>query len=202
MKGTFKFFAVFLFIIVFGFLLVTSKTTPVLDEAVYNLPLETAPPLTEVPIVEKPIPTELSIESVGIKAPIELVGVVNGAMGVPTLAENVGWYDLGAHPGDIGSAVFAGHVNWRDSPTAVFMNLKKVKIGDIVTVTNSDGSIVYFIVSKIENYPLYADTKEVFSSDDGLAHLNLITCNGLWDALIKSHASRLVVFTEKISLLP
>ncbi len=201
MKDILRHIVVLAFVIICGFILTTSKITTIAKEDIPTESSETIVDPIEIPTVEASIPTELSIESIGVKASIELVGVVNGAMGVPILPENVGWYDLGTRPGDIGSAVFAGHVNWKDSPNAVFTNLKKIKIGDMITVTNSDGSIIYFSVTKIKDYPLYADTNEVFSSDDGLAHVNLITCDGLWDALLKSHVSRLVIFTDKIPLL-
>jgi len=200
MKDILKFILAFVFIVICGFILVTNKATIVQQENTPIEAFEVIPTPIEIFIAKTSIPIELSIESIGVKAPIELVGILDGAMAVPTLPENVGWYELGTRPGDIGSAVLAGHLNWRDNPNAVFTNLKNIKIGDIVTITHDDGSIVYFIVRKIENYPLYADTKEVFSSNDGLAHLNLITCNGLWDAIIKSHVSRLVVFTDEISL--
>ncbi|MFZ2299818.1 MAG: class F sortase [Candidatus Moraniibacteriota bacterium] len=42
-----------------------------------------------------------------------------------------------------------------------------------------------------------ADALDVFSSDDGKAHLNLITCEGVWDKASKRYSKRLVVFTDK-----
>lgn len=207
MKNILKLIISFGFIVICGFILLTSKPTTAEQKEFYVGPLETTPiqldPSIETIIseeapTERIFPIELSIDSIGVTAPIELVGVLNGAMAVPTVAENAGWYEFGTVPGDIGSAVLAGHVNWRDRPNAVFTNLKKVQVGDIIKITNSNGEFVYFLVNEIKSYNLYADTTEVFSSDDGLAHLNLITCDGLWNSLIKSHESRLVIFAIKI----
>jgi hypothetical protein len=38
---------------------------------------------------------------------------------------------------------------------------------------------------------------DVFISSDKKSHLNLITCTGTWDSILKSHSSRLIVFTDK-----
>jgi len=154
---------------------------------------------SEVPIILDPaVPTMLSIESIGVSAPVESVGVLGNAMAVPMIADNVGWYDLGTRPGDTGSAVLAGHVNWMGGQDAVFTNLKAIQIDDIVSVTDNYGVTHDFIVRDIKRYPVDADTSEVFSSNDGLARLNLITCDGLWSVAKGTHDSRLVIFTEKI----
>ena len=206
MKKIIKSLMVLGFLVFCGFILLTPDHAIVEQQTIYPETLNAGPIILEdnfelniieeVP-AEKITPVELSIESVNIKAPIELVGTLNGAMAVPTLPENVGWYEHGPLPGESGSAVLAGHVNWRDNPNAVFTNLKKVQVGDIIKVRNSDGEVITFLVKEIKSYPIYADTKEVFSSDDGLAHLNLITCDGLWNSIIKSHESRLVIFAVK-----
>jgi len=35
------------------------------------------------------------------------------------------------------------------------------------------------------------------ASSDAKAHLNLITCEGVWDKVSKSYSKRLVVFTDR-----
>jgi len=149
-------------------------------------------------ITNTTIPIELTIERLGIHAPIEPVGVLDNAMAVPTKAEDVGWYENGPRPGDEGSAVLAGHVNWTGGQDAVFALLHTMKIGDTVKVLNSNGVTDTFVVTLIKDYPMDSDTAEVFSSSDGSQRLNLITCDGVWDKILKTHQSRLVVFAEKI----
>lgn len=143
-------------------------------------------------------PIELTIERLGIHAPIEPVGVLDNVMAVPKKIGDVGWYENGPRPGDEGSAVLAGHVNWTGGQDAVFALLHTIKIGDTVQVLNSIGVSDTFIVTLIKDYPMDGDTTEVFSSSDGLQRLNLITCDGIWNKILKTHQSRLVVFTEKI----
>ncbi len=144
------------------------------------------------------LPAKLSIERLGIYADIESVGVVDNAMAVPSNIEDVGWYQYGAHPGDQGSAVLAGHVNWTGGRSAVFTELHSIAIGDIVEVIDTGGSTHRFIVRSIRDYLMDNDTTEIFTSSDGLSRLNLITCDGVWDPVLQTHKSRLVVFTEKI----
>lgn len=143
-------------------------------------------------------PVKISIDSIEVIAPIESVGILDGAMAVPTFGHNVGWYSLGTNPGEVGSAVLAGHVNWKNGETAVFTRLEEVKIGDVITVTNNYGAVTNFKVTDAQKFPLETDTTEIFSSSDGKVRLNLITCVGEWNESLGTHNERLVVFAEKI----
>src|ERR1035437_3088718 len=56
------------------------------------------------------LPIRLKIPKINADAPVEYVGLApDGSMGVPAGPNNVGWFDLGPRPGNIGSAVIAGH---------------------------------------------------------------------------------------------
>lgn len=46
--------------------------------------------------------------------------------------------------------------------------------------------------------PFAAFETEVFTSTDGKAHLNLITCFGSWDTDAKQYTDRFVIFTDKV----
>lgn len=153
----------------------------------------------ETPVVlDTAVPTYFSIERLGIHAPIQAVGVVDGAMDVPDTAHHVGWYQYGPRPGDLGSAVVAGHVNWNGGKSAVFALLHTIQIGDTVQVLDNTGAIDTFAVIDIKEYPIDANTAEVFSPHENSQRLNIITCSGLWDPILKTHSLRLVVYTEKI----
>src|SRR6185369_4384139 len=57
-------------------------------------------------------PTRLRIETAGVNAPVQRVGVgKSGNMAVPTNYTDVGWYREGVVPGEAGSAVIDGHVD-------------------------------------------------------------------------------------------
>ncbi len=144
------------------------------------------------------LPEELSIPRLNIRAPIEHVGITDGDMAVPNSPETVGWYSFGTKPGDTGSAVLAGHVNWWGGRDAVFTNLQEMQVGDLVNILNEAGSRDYFIVRDIQKFPLDADTSLVFSNNEGKTLLNLITCYGTWNEEQNTHEERLVIFTEKI----
>ena len=119
-------------------------------------------------------------------------------MDAPKGPDDVSWYNLGVRPGEIGSAVIAGHYGvWKNGDVSVFENLTKLKKGDKVSVINEDGSEVVFVVRETKTFLSTDNTQTVFSSTDGKAHLNLITCQGLWNKNDKSYSNRYVVFTDK-----
>jgi sortase (surface protein transpeptidase) len=151
--------------------------------------------------VVKPIsglPERLIIPKIKVDAPFEYVGLTPlGAMDVPKIPANVGWFDLGPRPGDTGSAVVAGHYGWKNNIPAVFDDLSKLRSGDEIFVIDDKGATSTFIVREIGTYSQKGDASNVFGSNDNIAHLNLITCEGTWNAFQKSYSNRLVIFTDK-----
>jgi LPXTG-site transpeptidase (sortase) family protein len=144
------------------------------------------------------LPVRLQIPAIKVDASLEYVGLTSqGAVGVPTDPANAAWYDLGPLPGDIGSAVITGHINWYYGATGVFANLSKVKPGDTITVQDVKGTVLSFVVRETKSYDPATIATDVFVSNDGKAHLNLITCEGVWDKRAKQYTQRLVVFADK-----
>jgi LPXTG-site transpeptidase (sortase) family protein len=110
---------------------------------------------------------------------------------------NVSWYDLGPRPGQKGSAVIAGHNGIRkNGDISVFHDLNMLRKGDIVSIKNDTGEIIFFVVRESKIYKKNANTTDVFTSNDEKSHLNLITC--IFDPISKTYPNRLVVFTDKI----
>ena len=144
-------------------------------------------------------PAWLDIPSINVDAPVESLGITStGEMAVPKGPTDVAWYDLGPRPGNIGSSVIAGHYGtWINGQGSVFDNLNKLKPGDELYTKDSKGLITTFVVREIKNYNPKADAPEVFNLNDGKAHLNLITCEGVWDQVKQTYSNRLVVFTDK-----
>jgi len=66
-----------------------------------------------------------------------------------------------------------------------------------VIAMNEEGTTTTFVMRESRLYDPEADAETVFNSSDGGAHLNLITCAGIWDSTEKSSSLRLVVFTDK-----
>lgn len=144
------------------------------------------------------LPVRLKIPVIDVDSIVIPIGLTaDGAMDIPQDPAEVAWYSLGPRPGEIGSAVIAGHLNWFQGQTGAFADLKQVEPGDIITVSDEDGVNITFVVREIRMYDAQADATDVFSSTDGKAHLNLITCDGVWDKDTSQYTERLVVFTDR-----
>jgi len=145
------------------------------------------------------LPVRLTIPGINVDAAVEYVGLTaSGAMDVPKSPEGVGWFDLSSHPGNIGSAVIAGHYGvWKNGEETVFNTLNKLRQGDKLFVEDDKGATISFVVRESRSYDPDADASDVFKSNDGKSHLNLITCEGIWNNTSESYPKRLVVFTDK-----
>ncbi len=144
------------------------------------------------------LPIRFMIPKINVDAPLEYVGLTpQGAMAVPAGPTDVAWFNLGPRPGESGSAVIAGHEGWKDGIAAVFDNLHQLQKGDKVYTKDERGVISTFIVREIRTYDQNGDTSDIFNSSDEKAHLNLITCEGIWNAAKQSYSDRLVVFADK-----
>ncbi|MDO8565905.1 MAG: class F sortase [Candidatus Moranbacteria bacterium] len=160
------------------------------------------PPTVNIAVQEKegvPLPVRLKIPKITVDAKVELMGLTSdGAMEAPKRGRNVGWYSAGSRPGEVGSAVMDGHYGtWKNGEGSVFDNLNKLEKGDRVSVEDEKGTLITFVVRESREYDSNADATDVFDSSDGKVHLNLITCEGVWNKDSKSYSQRLVVFTDK-----
>lgn len=143
-------------------------------------------------------PLRLRIPKINVNANVESVGLTSkGNMDVPKGPYNAGWYKLGPLPGEIGTSVIDGHYGLGKGTPSVFENLNELRKGDKVYVENEKGEVIVFVVRESRSYDPEADATEVFDSNDGKSHLNLITCEGIWDKVSKSYSKRLVVFMDK-----
>ena len=144
------------------------------------------------------LPTRLKIPSIGVDAPIEYVGLTpDGAMDMPKSELNVGWFNLGQRPGENGSAVIAGHFGMVNKRPQVFNDLHKLRKDDKIYIEDGTGENINFVVREIQRYGKDEDSSDAFGFGDGKAHLNIITCVGVWNKAEKTFSERLVVFTDK-----
>lgn len=144
------------------------------------------------------LPATIKIESIGVKAPVEHVGLQkSGKMDVPKNYRNAGWYKSGAKPGEQGSAVLAGHVN-DPKGKGIFWDLNELEAGDEVKVSDENGETLVFEVVDKKAYDLgEAPVEQVFGYTPRRM-LNLITCTGDYIQDIGTHNQRLVVYTELV----
>lgn len=145
------------------------------------------------------IPQTVRIPTINVDADIESVGLdAKKRMDVPKKAENAGWYNLGAKPGDIGNAVLAGHLDKADGTPAVFWEASKLKAGDEIVVVDDKGKEFTFSVVKVETYPYDNFPLDEVFGQSSKAMLNLISCKGEWDDVTKNYSHRTVVYSQLV----
>lgn len=144
------------------------------------------------------LPLRLKISKLKIDAPVKSLGLTSdGAMDTTKGPYDVAWYKFGPRPGEKGSAVIAGHYGrWKNGAVSVFNKLNTLVKGDIISVKDDKGAIISFVVRESKLYTPTAEATDVFYSNDGKSHLNLVTC--VQDKVSKKYTKRLVVFTDKV----
>lgn len=168
--------------------------TPINSTEENNLIITTPSP-TENPS----LPVIVDIPKIAISTIVEQVGTDEGGrMGVPVEAANVGWFNLGAKPGEKGNAVLAGHLDTITGAPAVFYNLNLLEIGDEIVITEDKGKVLKFKVFdkqiyQFDDFPV----EQVFGESDR-SRLNLITCEGIFDQRSQNYSHRTVIYSELI----
>ena len=164
---------------------------------------EAEPKSTNAPIAQKSaLPARFLINTPNLKvdAAVEHVAYApnSRAMDVPKKWENVAWFKPGYVPGMKGNSVIAGHLDSRTGP-AVFADLEKIEVNDIVSVIDTKGKKTDFRVLKKQTYfDADAPLLDIFGPTEE-AHLNLITCEGEFNQDTDRYDRKLVVFTEKVA---
>ncbi len=157
-------------------------------------PQDAAPPTPPPP---SPPPARLIIPRIGVDARVVPLGEdATGAMASPDNPRDVGWWDEGTSPGDAGSAVLDGHVDFANYGAAIFWNLHLLVPGDTVQVVSTEGQTLTFVVSEVTTFDAADNSNidEIFRRDDQ-PRLNLITCAGTFNPRTHNYDKRIVVFT-------
>ncbi len=127
-------------------------------------------------------PVTLTIPSIGVKTELLHLGLEeNGSLQVPQdtgQGAPASWYNDSPTPGERGPSVMLGHVNALGGHSGVFADLQKLRAGDEITVTRTDGSIAAFEVYRGALYSKNSfPTLEVYGNTRA-SELRLITCDG------------------------
>ncbi|MGW0117827.1 class F sortase [Streptomyces sp. NPDC003327] len=127
-----------------------------------------------------PVPRELVIPRLGLRAPIDPVGVADdGQMEVPKDPDRVGWYRYSPAPGaDQGSSVVVGHVDAKGLGLGVLYGLTEVRQGDRVRVVRDDGTTLTYEITARRTLGKTALVRSAVFDREGPAVLNLVTCAG------------------------
>lgn len=147
-------------------------------------------------------PTHLRIPAIDVSATVTSLGIhPDQTVEVPARPDEAGWYRLGSHPGEAGSAVILGHVDSTRGP-AVFYRLRSLTRGDEIAVRASDGSVTHFEVTSISTYANADFPAQKVYRSTGPPGLALVTCGGRYDAAHGGYQANVVVYADLASTGP
>ena len=151
-----------------------------------------------IPAAEADAPVRVEVPSIGADGPVRPGGVdASGGLEIPGEAKELVWWKYGPTPGDPGSAVIAGHLDWKHI-AGVFNRLDEVQPGDMVTVTYASGGTQAFVVDTVELVDKPAVAVNGTFSRDGEPVLRLVTCGGDFDYDVHHYRSNVVVTAHPI----
>jgi LPXTG-site transpeptidase (sortase) family protein len=134
----------------------------------------------------------ISVPRIGLDSAIVEVALSGGEWPVPKFV--AGHLAESANPGELGNAVFAGHLLSLSSGN-VFARLEELTPGDEITFWAEEGSSLFRVV----------DTRMVRNTDvsvlavyPGRATVTLITCAGRWIPRDNDYDQRFVVVAEAV----
>lgn len=142
-------------------------------------------------------PTKIDIASIGLNSTnfVNLSVAADGTLTVPGSADEVGLYDGGPTPGQLGPAVLGAHVDSKEGP-GIFYRLGSVKPGDQINIGRADGSMTTFTVDRVASYPKdQFPTDLVYHGDFARSELRLVTCGGTFDK-VKHYLDNVIVFAH------
>ena len=126
-------------------------------------------------------PTRIAIPSIGLRSStfVDLKVQHDGTLSVPGTEDEVGLYQAGPTPGQLGPAVLAAHVDSPEGRRGIFWSLGKVRGGDTIEVSRKDGATLTFSVDRVKAYAK-ADfpTDLVYKGDFTRSEIRLVTCGG------------------------
>ncbi len=104
----------------------------------------------------------------------------SGEVAVPDNFSNVGLYEYGPRPGELGPAVVLGHVDSYEGP-AVFYSIGQLDLDDKIEIETEDGTKLTFIVTDSVKYLQDDFPTELVYGDLDHAGLRLVTCSGTYN---------------------
>lgn len=144
-------------------------------------------------------PARLTVPGLGVDAGIDAVGVQpDGQMALPADVDRVGWYRFGPAPGDVGSAVIAGHVDDRAQGLGALAPLREVAVGQEVEVADAAGTTTRWRVASRELIQKQVLPLDRLFARDGPPRLTLITCGGPFLPQFGSYRDNVVVVAEPL----
>lgn len=158
--------------------------------------LKPAPPAPRV--MARSIPLSISIPSIRLSASVFQEGLgADGAISMPDVFDQVGWYDKSPTPGELGPAVLTGHVDSTEG-IAVFWRLRELKAGDIIRVGRQNGTTAAFRVTKLDQFPQDKFPTRAVYGPISYAGIRLVTCGGTFNTATGHYDQNTVVYGRLI----
>lgn len=146
------------------------------------------------------IPDQLILPG-NARAKVLPAATVDGQLKVPEEVNHVGWWDGSARAGDpFGSTVIAGHLDSATDGIGFFIRLRRIKVGDVVTLQAGSHRLSYRItkVETVDRQALATDSRAF--DQTGEHRLVLITCTGSYIRARGGYQSNLVVTGQPLGL--
>lgn len=143
-------------------------------------------------------PAYIEIDTLGVTSTLDPLGLnPDGTIEVPpvTEPEQAGYYTHGPAPGEVGPAVILGHVDG-GGVEGVFHDLHDLDVGDEIEIGRTDGTVIEFAVTEIEQVDKDAFPTDRVYGDTASPELRLITCTGPFDTGEDSYTDNLIVYAE------
>jgi LPXTG-site transpeptidase (sortase) family protein len=146
------------------------------------------------------IPEQLTLPGHATAAVLPAV-TVDGVLRVPENVQHVGWWDGSARTGEpFGSTVIAGHIDSDTEGIGFFVRLRRIKVGDTITLRGDSHRLKYRVTSvrKVPKKALATDSQAF--KQTGPHRLVLITCTGNFRREQGGYDSNLVVVGKPLGL--
>lgn len=124
-------------------------------------------------------PARVSIPAIKVDGALQRLGLNadHGTIQLPA-PRRVGWYALGATPGEPGPTIIVGYIASRSGPGA-FYRLRVLKPGDRVELRRADGKTVSYVVDQVTPYSAKTFPAAKVYERTPQPTLRIITCGGL-----------------------
>lgn len=146
------------------------------------------------------LPRTLSVPALALKARVMQVGVNSkNQMQAPDNIFDTAWYKGSARPGETGAVVIDGY---QSGPTrdGIFINISKLRLGDLIEIERGDGQVFKYSVVEVESKPFgeVNMNKVMKPIDSDTPGLNLITCDAEYQSATRDSENRVVVYARQI----
>lgn len=179
------------------------------DLEITPAPAPDAPPTVNITTAAAPAPAfagqisgfSLYIPAIGVNSRLGYTGLdAAGHLAVPSNGNTAAWYKLGPQPGNAGTALITGHLNW-SAGDGIFINLNKLRAGDEIRVRRQDGKIATFRVDQLASYSQDSTFPwNLVYRTGGSSALRIITCDGVYSSKLGHYTRNLVVYASLVSM--